>query len=846
MRTDGILYWEDRQVWTSGNLTNLNQLSNGPGYITGISFANVSSKPTTIAGYGITDAITTANIGSQSVSYADYTNRTFRGVIEDTRAAQRTPNDYDDYRVSWEFTDKITGISDWHTVMTMQGWHNAYAAWQIIGPSGTSAHENWYLRSGNNTTWNTLRKIWHSGNFTDNSANWNTAYTWGNHAGLYVASSGGTLSGQVTLSNYANGGLSVGSTGIVRVEPSYQNISLGESYASNLREHYFRNGYTVSPTDTGYKYAKLIQQNLLNEASLVLIPQAIKPGLVGLNTPTNVDMTFTRTGDTATRVGPNGLIEKVRTNLISYSEQFNYWGDNAGATVSANTAANPLDGLMTADTLSVAISNYSGLYIITYGGSANYTLSIYAKKGTKDFLYLVDAAGSASVVWFNLAAGTIGTVNAGYTATMTSVGNGWYRCSLRKDTPSIFTYFQFGLSDTDGSSIPTSAGTAYIYGAQAEISDFGATAYIPTTTTAVSVGPIANIARIDYSGGGCGKLLLEPQRTNKQTYSEAISTTNYTTTAVTVVANYAISPDGFQNADKIIPTTNDTNHEVRTNLATLSGYDVISCFVKAEGYSYVQLVSWANPLNYVNFDLTDGTVGTVSTATVYGIKAHGNGWYRIWANVQASGVGSVGIGVVTSKTAPWSQSFIGNGGGILVWGVQIEQGSYATSYIPTLSAAVTRGADTCYKTGISSLIGQTEGTIFIDFVYINFTSNGLILVTLTDATPSQAYIYIEGAGNIRFDFIAGGAITGQITTDIGYAVKGTRYKMAFTYKANDFAAYINGQLVGTDNSGAITALSSFYFGYPYSAGYDGPNTMNQALLFKTRLSNSQLAELTTI
>ena len=35
MRTDGILYWEDRQVWTAGNLTNLNQLSNGPGYITG-------------------------------------------------------------------------------------------------------------------------------------------------------------------------------------------------------------------------------------------------------------------------------------------------------------------------------------------------------------------------------------------------------------------------------------------------------------------------------------------------------------------------------------------------------------------------------------------------------------------------------------------------------------------------------------------------------------------------------------------------------------------------------------------------------------------------------------------
>jgi hypothetical protein len=57
MRTDGVLYWHGSTVWHSGNLTNLNQLTNGPGYITGISFANVSSKPTTLSGYGITDAV---------------------------------------------------------------------------------------------------------------------------------------------------------------------------------------------------------------------------------------------------------------------------------------------------------------------------------------------------------------------------------------------------------------------------------------------------------------------------------------------------------------------------------------------------------------------------------------------------------------------------------------------------------------------------------------------------------------------------------------------------------------------------------------------------------------------
>jgi hypothetical protein len=88
-----------------------------------------------------------------------------RGTIEDTRAGQRSPNAYDDYRVSWEFTNQIVG-GDWHTAMTMQGWHDGYAAWQIIGPASTSAHENFYLRSGVNTSWNSVRTIVHSGNIT--------------------------------------------------------------------------------------------------------------------------------------------------------------------------------------------------------------------------------------------------------------------------------------------------------------------------------------------------------------------------------------------------------------------------------------------------------------------------------------------------------------------------------------------------------------------------------------------------------------------------------------------------------------------------------------------------------
>ena len=130
-------------------------------------------------------AITTSNIGSQSVNYATTagsapanggtSTHTYRGIIEDTRAAQRSPSAYDDYRVSWEFTNQMPHDSNWLTIMTMQGWHDGYAAWQIMGTATTTAYENWYLRSGVNGTWNPARTIIHSGNISSQSVSYATS-----------------------------------------------------------------------------------------------------------------------------------------------------------------------------------------------------------------------------------------------------------------------------------------------------------------------------------------------------------------------------------------------------------------------------------------------------------------------------------------------------------------------------------------------------------------------------------------------------------------------------------------------------------------------------------------------
>lgn len=129
-------------------------------------FASLTSKPTTIAGFGITDAITTGNISSQSVS------RSLYSTIQDTRnyEPQLLPDDYVEYEATYEFTDNIT--PGWHSAITMKGWTDGYAVWQLIGCSNTYTTDTWFLRSGINGSWNPLRTIIHSGNISSQSVSY--------------------------------------------------------------------------------------------------------------------------------------------------------------------------------------------------------------------------------------------------------------------------------------------------------------------------------------------------------------------------------------------------------------------------------------------------------------------------------------------------------------------------------------------------------------------------------------------------------------------------------------------------------------------------------------------------
>jgi len=175
------------------------------------------------------------------------------------------------------------------------------------------------------------------------------------------------------------------------------------------------------------------------------------------------------------------LIEEQRTNLVTYSGTFDGWALQNSAFSTVTTAP---DGTLTAQKLiCLTTGGNAGAYKAVSGAN---TISMYAKAGGKNWLAFINTGGSGFIAWFNLSTGLVGTVAGGYTATMVSVGNGWYRCVLTAASGS-FVYHQWTMADNDGSIANTenAINGIFVWGAQAEAGAF-ATSYIATTSASAT------------------------------------------------------------------------------------------------------------------------------------------------------------------------------------------------------------------------------------------------------------------------------------------------------------------------------------------------------------------------
>ena len=341
----------------------------------------------------------------------------------------------------------------------------------------------------------------------------------------------------------------------------------------------------------------------------------------------------------------------------------------------------------------------------------------------------------------------------------------------------------------------------------------------------------SNIPRLDYTDGGCPSLLLEPQRTNLVPYSEDFSNAAWIKNNVTLTLSDEISPTGELNAYKMEGGAS-TPRRIFDGLSTTIGQDyTYSLYVKKGNTDSIFFMTSSGSLN-CTFDLD------ALTATNGTIEDVGNGWYRLSSTASATVTSEVWQILLSSADAQGTFHHI--------FGGQVEQSDYATSYIPTNGSAATRLRDQCVNNDLDFII-QDEGSVYWEGSIQGETP---ILIQLSpDTGIFSNTIYIEYASSVnqlRMRVYDSGVLQSFFSTTVQ---KNTIYKIALGYKENDIVGVVNGSIIGTDASALIqSGLSNVNIGELRGVTNDAYNgvTLKKALLYDKRLSNEELQELTTI
>ena len=527
----------------------------------------------------------------------------------------------------------------------------------------------------------------------------------------------------------------------------------------------------------------------------------------------------------------NGYIEKAKVNLLLQSNSFDSatWPKPDATVTSGQSGYDGSNDAWLLDS-TTAGGNINQGYSVT--GVVNF--SIYAKKGTADGIRIRFDKTTDSNLYIDLNDGSEANTPTNlidYSAT--NIGSGWYKISMAFLSAGPILFRIYPTDDTGTAVI----GTIYIQDAQL---NYGLVAqdYVETTTTSVVSGITNDLPRLDYSGGAsCPSLKLEPSRQNLIPHSEYAG--SWALNGVTIQSNDITSPEGVINATEVFASGSAGNRLERTGFS-LSGDYTFSVFLKKgtstktlffDGVKGVQ-IDWSSD----GVPVVTGHSGGVPAAFDY--DDYGNSWYRVWFRDSYSGTRSF-------------QIFPDRNGGsdsVYFYGAQLEAGSYPTSYIPTYGTSNSRNSESCSKTGISSLIGQTEGSVFIDFDLNALEQSGQRIFRIGQSGLSFANavsLEYNPPNQLQFINYASGILNVQI---IKTTTTSERLKIAVRYKENDFAMYVNGVQIGTDTSATLAGSFADFFvgGNSVAASGQIGSGINQFLIFQTGLTNAQLAELSTL
>jgi hypothetical protein len=350
-----------------------------------------------------------------------------------------------------------------------------------------------------------------------------------------------------------------------------------------------------------------------------------------------------------------------------------------------------------------------------------------------------------------------------------------------------------------------------------------------------------NYPMIDGVVKGCPHHILEPQRTNAIYYSDTQSAGSwYSSPSWNVLDNSQISPKGVLDASSLTENLTNGYHSGYYIPSINNGYTgdyTISCFAKYNGRNIA--LSPKGATERTVFDLENGTISQLGGGGVIAeIKDYGNGWYRCIVTCSFSNQNVRFEHLLANNN---SLQYQGDGvSGVYIYGCQAEQGSYATSYIPTTTAAVTRSAETANGSGDASTFNDSEGVFMAEMSALANDGTSRRISISDGGTSNRVSIEIDETADRLKLFIDSNSLQ---VDNIGL----TNFtKICGKYKANDYSLWVNGFELAT-----LTTSSNVPSGLD-RLNFDGGNLSNdfygntkQLQYFDTVLTDNELETLTS-
>jgi hypothetical protein len=571
--------------------------------------------------------------------------------------------------------------------------------------------------------------------------------------------------------------------------------------------------------------------SLLTEASLVITPNAVEEGKLFSIIPTDGsgDLTVTR-ATTATRVNSDGLIEEVPYNLASYSEQFESTSWIKQSTTIVQDFAISPNGTEDADLCYPnSDGNFRGFRQLNTTSTGLRAKSIFAKQSGKSKFFI--RFDNGAYVTFDLENGTIFQNTTGYVATIEDYGNGWYRCYAQSNIETSATSMYIAITDSSGYPSVTANGTDGIlfWGAQDESGSLKE--YFPTTDR-------LNVPRLDYTNSSCPSILVEPQRTNLLLRSEEFENASWGTLGtITITPNNTIAPDGNNSADLILGD-NANSAVFQTYSGSIGVVYTSSFFIKNNNSTQSKfLIRNASTVVDAILNWTGSVLSSITnTIGITTFQSYNNGWYRISSTYTS----------VEAPQRPRIYPTLSTNQSVYLWGAQLEAGSNATSYIPTVGSTVTRNADVISKTGIADLIGQTEGTIYAECNFKNANASAKYISVNNGTNNNRISFVLQGNGTL---LILEMAINGTVLANVvlkNLSNLNLFLKIALKYKSGEIKCFVDGQLLFSNNLTYSNAILDRLLLTNPTGGQRFDGNINSIQLYKTALTDEQCISLTTL